>query len=64
LETERRRLHAWAAGLVKEVEGRRDEALRRLDVSESALTRARERFVADFVVVWTKVMELDRFDLC
>jgi hypothetical protein len=30
LETERRRLHAWAAGLVKEVEGRRDDALRRL----------------------------------
>jgi hypothetical protein len=39
LETERRWLHAWAAGLVKEVEGRRDEALRRLDLSESALTR-------------------------
>jgi hypothetical protein len=39
LETERRRLHAWAAGLVKEVEGRRDEALRRLDLSESALAR-------------------------
>lgn len=37
LETERRKLHAWAAGLVKEVEGRRDEALRRLDLSESAL---------------------------
>lgn len=37
LETERRRLHAWAAGLVKEVEGQRDEALRRLDLSESAL---------------------------
>jgi hypothetical protein len=39
LETERRRLHVWADGLVKEVEGRRDEALRRLDLSESALTR-------------------------
>jgi catalase-peroxidase len=25
--------------------------------------RARERFVADFVAAWTKVMELDRFDL-
>ena len=37
LETERRKLHAWAAGVVKEVEGRRDEALRRLDLSESAL---------------------------
>lgn len=37
LETERRKLHAWAAGLVKDVEGRRDEALRRLDLSESAL---------------------------
>lgn len=37
LETERRKLHAWAAGLVKEIEGRRDEALRRLDLSESAL---------------------------
>ncbi|HKT82836.1 MAG TPA: FaeA/PapI family transcriptional regulator [Solirubrobacterales bacterium] len=37
LETERRKLHAWAAGLVKEVEGRRDEALRRIDLSESAL---------------------------
>jgi catalase-peroxidase len=24
---------------------------------------ARERFVADFVAAWTKVMELDRFDL-
>jgi catalase (peroxidase I) len=24
---------------------------------------ARERFVADFVAVWTKVMELDWFDL-
>jgi hypothetical protein len=42
LETERRRLHAWAAGLVKEVEGRRDEALRRLDLSESALTKGTE----------------------
>jgi DNA-binding Lrp family transcriptional regulator len=42
LEAERRRLHAWAAGLVKEVEGRRDEALRRLDLSESALTRDTE----------------------
>lgn len=37
LETERRKLHAWAAGLVKEIEGHRDEALRRLDLSESAL---------------------------
>lgn len=37
LETERRKLYAWAAGLVKDVEGRRDEALRRLDLSESAL---------------------------
>ncbi|MBS1881482.1 MAG: hypothetical protein JSS97_00830 [Actinobacteria bacterium] len=42
LETERRRLHAWAAGLVKEVEGRRDEGLRRLDLSESALTAGTE----------------------
>jgi hypothetical protein len=42
LETERRRLHAWAAGLVKEVEGRRDEALRHLDLSESALARDTE----------------------
>jgi catalase-peroxidase len=24
---------------------------------------ARERFVTDFVAAWTKVMELDRFDL-
>ncbi len=24
---------------------------------------AREKFVADFVSAWTKVMELDRFDL-
>jgi catalase-peroxidase len=24
---------------------------------------AREKFVADFVAAWTKVMELDRFDL-
>jgi len=24
---------------------------------------ARERFVADFVAAWTKVMDLDRFDL-
>jgi DNA-binding Lrp family transcriptional regulator len=37
LETERRKLHAWAAGLVKEVEGRRDDGLRRLDRAESAL---------------------------
>lgn len=42
LETERRRLHAWAAGLVKEVEGRRDEGLRRLDLSESALAKGTE----------------------
>jgi len=25
---------------------------------------ARERFVQDFVAAWTKVMNLDRFDLC
>ncbi|GAB3938810.1 hypothetical protein GCM10027614_19640 [Micromonospora vulcania] len=24
---------------------------------------AREKFVVDFVAAWTKVMELDRFDL-
>ena len=24
---------------------------------------AREKFVRDFVAAWTKVMELDRFDL-
>lgn len=24
---------------------------------------ARDKFVADFVAAWTKVMELDRFDL-
>lgn len=46
LETERRKLHAWAAGLVKEVEGRRDEALRRLDLSESALVEDAKVVVA------------------
>jgi predicted HTH transcriptional regulator len=37
LEVERRKLKTWAAGLTREVERRRDEGLRRLDLSESAL---------------------------
>lgn len=37
LEGERRKLHVWAAGVVKDVEARRDRGLRRLDRVESAL---------------------------
>ena len=32
-------------------------------LSESAPTDAKEKFVTDFVKAWTKVMNLDRFDL-
>jgi catalase-peroxidase len=31
--------------------------------SEDASADAHEKFVADFVAAWTKVMNLDRFDL-
>jgi predicted HTH transcriptional regulator len=38
LEGERRKIHVWAAGVVKDAEARRDSGLRRLDRVESALT--------------------------
>ncbi len=37
LEVERRKLHVWAAGVVKDIEARRDRGLHRLDRVESAL---------------------------
>lgn len=37
LEGERRKLHVWADGVVKDIEARRDQGLRRLDRVESAL---------------------------
>lgn len=38
LDTERRKLQAWAAGLIRDIEDQRDYGLRRLDKVASALT--------------------------
>jgi catalase-peroxidase len=51
----------WTATAVDLVFGSSSQlrALAEVYASEDA----REKFVADFVAAWTKVMELDRFDL-
>jgi catalase-peroxidase len=51
----------WTATAVDLVFGSNSQLRALAEVYASA--DAREKFVADFVSAWTKVMELDRFDL-
>jgi len=51
----------WTATAVDLVFGSNSQLRALAEVYASA--DAREKFVSDFVAAWTKVMELDRFDL-
>ncbi len=53
--------HKWTATRVDLIFGHHSEL--RAVAEVYAASDAQEKFVKDFVRAWTKVMELDRFDL-